>query len=113
VSFCLGFISIRAYWSLFYCLWFWFGLICLFVCFCFFLDQLILACGGWVNGAKGKEDLKKVKEILSQYASLLNEELDGCGSTPLILASIYNCVSIVEFLLSFDDIEVNKGTKVR
>jgi hypothetical protein len=73
---------------------------------------LSLACGDDVNDVKGKEDLKKVKEIISQYPSLLNEGLDGNGFTPLMTASGYNSVSIVEFLLSFDDIEVNKGTKV-
>jgi hypothetical protein len=74
-----------------------------FLCFCFFLDKLRFACGGYVNGAYGKEDLKKVKEIISQYPSLLNEDLDGDGFTPLILASHYNCILIVEFLLSCDD----------
>jgi hypothetical protein len=73
---------------------------------------LILACGDDVNGVKGKEDLKKVKEIISQYPSLLNEDLDGDGYTPLVIASSNNYVSIVEFLLSFDDIEVNKRNKV-
>jgi hypothetical protein len=73
---------------------------------------LRLACGDCFNDVKGKEDLKKVKEIISQYPSLLNEDLNGNGWTPLITASCYNSVSIVEFLLSFDDIEVNKGAKV-
>jgi hypothetical protein len=80
--------------------------------FCFFLDQLKIACGGWVNGASGKEDLQKVKEIISQYPSLLNEDLDGNGYTPLIYASLYNCISVVEFLLSCDGIEVNKQNTV-
>jgi hypothetical protein len=53
-----------------------------------------------------------VKEIISQYPSLLNEDLNGNGSTPLITASRNNSVSIVEFLLLRDDIEVNKGDKV-
>jgi hypothetical protein len=73
---------------------------------------LRLACGEDVKGIKGKEDLQKVKEILSQYPSLLNEDLNGFGDTTLIYASLYNCVSVVEFLLSCDGIEVNKGTEV-
>jgi ankyrin repeat protein len=73
---------------------------------------LRLACGDDVNDVKGKVDLKKVKEVLSQYPSLLNEDLNGNGYTPLIYASLHNCISIVEFLLSCDDIEVNKGNKV-
>jgi hypothetical protein len=76
----------------------------------FLFEELISACGGYVNGVKGKEDLKKVKEILSRFPSLLNEKLDGDDYTPLIVASGCNSVSIVEFLLS-SDIEVNKGDK--
>jgi hypothetical protein len=89
-----------------------FDLIDLFICFCFFLEELRLACGGTVDGVKGKEDLKKVKEILSQHHSLLNEDLEAAGWTPLKFASYINCVSIVEFLVSFDDIEVNKVDQV-
>jgi hypothetical protein len=33
----------------------------------FLLEQLINACGAYANGVNGKEDLEKVKEILSQY----------------------------------------------
>jgi hypothetical protein len=77
--------------------------------FCFFSDQLSLACGVMVNDVEG---IKKVKEIISQYPSVLNEDLDGNGNTPLIIASVYYCVSTVEFLLLCDDIEVNKGNEV-
>jgi hypothetical protein len=84
----------------------------LFICFCFFLDQLKLACGGTVKGVKGKEDLRKVKEIISQYPSLVNEGLDECSNTPLITVAVYNSVSVAEFLLLRDDIEVNKRNKV-
>jgi hypothetical protein len=73
---------------------------------------LKIACGDWVNNAPGKENLKKVKEIISQYPSLLNEDLNARGNTPLIFASEHNCVSIVEFLLLCDDIKVNKGNMV-
>jgi hypothetical protein len=73
---------------------------------------LILACGGYANGGYGKEDWKKVKEILSQYPSLLNEDLDEDGFTSLITASMYYSVPVVEYLLSCDGIEINKQTKV-
>jgi hypothetical protein len=86
----------------------------LFICFSLLLilDKLIHACGGYANGVKGKEDLKKVKEILSQYPSLLNEGLDEYGYTSLIIASNCSSVSVVEYLLSCDGIEVNKQSKV-
>jgi hypothetical protein len=48
--------------------------------FLYFFRQLSLACGydyDYDNDVEGKEDLKKVKELLSQYPSLLNESLDG------------------------------------
>jgi ankyrin repeat protein len=73
---------------------------------------LRLACGDDVNDVKGKEDLKKVKQIISQYPSLLNEAIDLNGKTPLILASYWNYASIVEFLLSCDDLDVNKRDRV-
>jgi ankyrin repeat protein len=73
----------------------------------------LLACDGCdSNSVKGKENLKKVKEIISQYPSLLNEDLNKLGQTALIIASKYNSVSIVEYLLSCDGIEVNKQSKV-
>jgi hypothetical protein len=78
----------------------------------FLLDLLIHACGGYANGVNGKEDLAKVKEILSQYPSLLNEDLDEFGRTSLIIASVNKSVSVVEYLLSCDGIEVNKQSKV-
>jgi hypothetical protein len=80
--------------------------------FFFLLDQLRNACGGNANGVDGKEDLKKVKEILSQYRSLLNEDLDGYDNTSLIYASMSNSVSVVVYLLSCDGIKVNKQNKV-
>jgi hypothetical protein len=80
--------------------------------FFFLLDQLINACGGYTNDDKGKEDLKKVKVILSRYPSLLNEDLDGDGSTSLIIGSSRNSVSVVEYLLSCNGIEANKQDKV-
>jgi hypothetical protein len=77
-------------------------------CFCF-VDQLFSAVGGYRNGVEGKEDLKKVKEILSQYPSLLNEGFGtDAGYSPLMIASARNFESIVEYLLSLDGTEVNK-----
>jgi hypothetical protein len=81
-------------------------------CFTYFLDQLIFACGGYVSSVKGKQELKKVKEILSQYPSLLNEDLNKVGNTSLTYASMENSVSVVEYLLSCDGIEVNKQNMV-
>jgi ankyrin repeat protein len=79
----------------------------------FHLDQLSLACGyDNDNLVIGKEDLKKVGEILSRYPSLLNESLDIYGYTPLIVASYWNSRSVVEFLLSCDEINVNQQDKV-
>jgi hypothetical protein len=86
-------------------------LICLFI-FVPFLDKWRLACGEKINGAKGKVDLQKVKEIISQYPSLLNQALNVNGDTPLMTASYNNYVSMVEFLLLCDGIEVNKRNRV-
>jgi ankyrin repeat protein len=80
----------------------------MWVAICLFrLDQLRLACGDIFNG-----NLKKVIEILSQFPSLLNEDLNEDGWTALMIASSWNSVSVVEYLLSCDSIEVNKRTKV-
>jgi glycine cleavage system H lipoate-binding protein len=70
------------------------------------------ACGGYANGGYGKEDLNKVKKILSQHPSLLNEDLEGDGWTSLRIASYNNSDSVVEYLLSCDEMEVNKQDKV-
>jgi hypothetical protein len=73
----------------------------------------MVACGGDPdNGVEGEEDSQRVKEIISQSPSLLNEDLNGYGYTPLATACYANCISIVEFLLSCDGIEVNKQYKV-
>jgi ankyrin repeat protein len=57
-------------------------------------------------------DLEKVKDILSKDSSLLNEGLKEYGGTSLIIASNYNRLSIVSFLLKLDNIDVNKADKV-
>jgi hypothetical protein len=55
----------------------------MWVAICLFrLDQLRLACGDVLNG-----NLKKVIEILSQFPSLLNEDLNEDGWTALMIAS--------------------------
>jgi hypothetical protein len=74
----------------------------------------MLACGGadCDNGRKGIENLKRVKEILSQNPSFLNKSLDEYDFTPLITASCSNCISVVEYLLSCEGVKVNKQTKV-
>jgi hypothetical protein len=54
------------------------------------IDELLLACG-YENHV---EDLKKVKEILSQHPSLLNESSDQYDNTPLQIASaiiLFHC----------------------
>jgi hypothetical protein len=73
---------------------------------------LINACGGstFDSGAKVNIDLKKVKEIIFQYPSLLNDGL--FGYTSLMISSLHNSLSVVEFLLSCDGIEVNKQNGV-
>jgi hypothetical protein len=69
----------------------------------------MVACGGDPdNGVEGEEDLQRVKEIISQSPSLLNEDLNRYGHT----ACYANCISVVEFLLSCDGIELNKQYKV-
>jgi ankyrin repeat protein len=72
-----------------------------------FLEQMISACGGAVDSVEGKEDLRIVKKLLSLYPSLLNEDLDGDGFTPLIMATMCNSTRVVEFLLSLEETEVN------
>jgi ankyrin repeat protein len=57
-------------------------------------------------------DLEKVKSILSENPSFLNEGLDEFGYTALYLASEYNHSSIVSFLLEQENIDVNKANKV-
>jgi ankyrin repeat protein len=76
------------------------------VCFLFvhFLEELYEACE--------KGDLEKVKSILSENPSLLNEGLDEEGSTALYTASDNNRSSIVSFLLQQENIDVNKTKKV-
>jgi hypothetical protein len=79
------------------------------------LDELRLACGGEVNGVMGKEDSNKVEEIFSEYPFSWNEKLDEDGVTALIIASMRNAISVVDFLLSsaeWEDIDVNKQDKV-
>jgi hypothetical protein len=80
-----------------------------------FVDQLLVGCGGYDydNDVEGKEDLNKVKEILSQHPSLLYERLDKFENTPLIFASLYDSLAFIEFLLSCDGIEVNQQDMVR
>jgi hypothetical protein len=56
--------------------------------------------------------LRKVKEFLSEYHSLINDDLTGYDLTSLMIASHYKCVSVVDFLLSCDGTEVNKQDKV-
>jgi ankyrin repeat protein len=55
---------------------------------------------------------EKVKSILSENPSLLNEGLDEDGWTALYIASYNNHSSIVSFLLEQEDIDVNKTNKV-
>jgi ankyrin repeat protein len=60
-----------------------------------------------------KGDLDKVKNILSENPSLLNEGLNEDGETALTCASQYNRPSIVSFLLKQKNIDVNKTDKVK
>jgi hypothetical protein len=77
------------------------------------VDILSLACGwDYENAVIGKGDLKKVKEVLFRYRSLLNESLNQFENTPLMIASGSNVVFVVEYLLACDGIEVNKQDKV-
>jgi hypothetical protein len=77
------------------------------------LTLLSLACGyDCDNKVPGETDVKKVKEILSRNPALLNRSLDRYDNTLLIIASRYNSVSVVEFLLQRDAIEVNKQNRV-
>jgi ankyrin repeat protein len=69
---------------------------------------MINACGGMVGEVAGKEDLKKVKKLLSQYPFLLNEDIDGAGFTPLMMASMCNSLSVINYLLSLKHIQLNK-----
>jgi hypothetical protein len=86
-----------------------------------FLDELRIACGSSPTKPNtifekydGKKDLSKVKEIISQYPSLLNENFEkGDCDTPLIVASCSNAVSIVEFLLSCNGIEYYLSISLR
>jgi ankyrin repeat protein len=59
-----------------------------------------------------KDDLEKVKSILSENPSLLNEGLNEDGWTALFTASYRNHSSIVFFLLEQENIDVNKTNKV-
>jgi ankyrin repeat protein len=68
------------------------------------LEELYDAC------VKG--DLEKVKSVLSENSSLLNEGLNEHGNTALCLASDYTHSSIVSFLLEQENIDVNKTNKV-
>jgi ankyrin repeat protein len=54
-------------------------------------------------------DLEKVKDILSEDSSLLNEGLNKNGRTCLFIASYWNHAVIVSFLLELDKIDVNKA----
>jgi ankyrin repeat protein len=65
-----------------------------------------------LNDACEKGDLEKVKIILLNNPSLLNEGLNEYGFTALLLACCYNDSSIVSYLLEQEDIDVNKSNKV-
>jgi ankyrin repeat protein len=65
---------------------------------------LALACG-W-NGAK--PSLKKLKEVLKSFPFFLNESLDEDERTALMIACWYNHPIIVTYLLSKEELDVNK-----
>jgi hypothetical protein len=79
----------------------------------FVSNQLLSACGFDLLGEVcGEEDVEKARACLSEYPSLLNADLTGHQHTPLNIASCYNAVSVVEYLLSCDGVIVNSMDKV-
>lgn len=54
----------------------------------------------------------EINEILKQYPQLLNDSLDQFHQTALILASGYHQVKVVQALLAYPDIDVNKKNLV-
>jgi ankyrin repeat protein len=68
------------------------------------LEELYDACE--------KGDLEKVKSILSENTSLLNEGLGDDGTTALYTVSFKNHPSIVSYLLEEGGVDVNKANKV-
>jgi ankyrin repeat protein len=67
-------------------------------------DELFNACC--------RRESEKVKSILINNPSLLNEELNESDWTALYLACYYNDSSIVSYLLEQQAIDVNKSDKV-
>jgi ankyrin repeat protein len=72
----------------------------------------LFGCLEELNDACWKGELEKVKSILSENPSLLNEELYEDGRTALYTTSYHNHYPIVSFLLEQKDIDVNKTNEV-
>jgi hypothetical protein len=71
--------------------------------------KLYDACGHLYNT---KDDLEKVKSILSDNPSLINEGLDEDGRTVLYFSSCNNRPLVVSYLLEQQNIDVNETNKV-
>jgi hypothetical protein len=65
-----------------------------------------------LSAACKKGDLEKVKSILLNNPSLLNEELNEHRERALYVACYYNQSSVVSYLLELEAIDVNKSNKV-
>jgi ankyrin repeat protein len=66
-----------------------------------------------LHDACSKDDLEKVKMILLENPSLLNEGLDDNGKTALSTASSFIASSsVVSFLLEQENVDVNKADEV-
>lgn len=58
-------------------------------------------------------DVVRVKSILNEYPSLLNEELNSFGMTILLRAALSGFSDVVKYLLTLPKIQINKTDKVR
>lgn len=63
-------------------------------------DELLNAC---VEGS-----VEDVQKILTEFPELIDTELNHSRWTPLITAVIHNRKDLVRFLLTFEEIDVNK-----
>jgi hypothetical protein len=58
-------------------------------------------------------DVNRVTQILQEYPSLLNDELNSFGMTILLRCSLSGFSDVVNYLLTFPNLQVNKSDKVR